>query len=366
VAYGGTERVVHLLTEGLVREGLDVTLFATGDSRTGAHLAYRFEDAPSDRIGNTMCELAHVLPACERAAEFDVVHDHSGPLGLALLAAQPATVLHTAHGPINPLVGEIYERACRGRAAGLTSLSLSQRRPRPDLPWLATVPNAIDVAGYPPRPSGSTGDYLLFLGRMCAEKGAHRAIEVARAAGLPLKIAAKCREPAERQYFERFVEPHLGDGVEYVGEASRPDKIELLHGALATLAPIEWEEPFGLVLVEAAACGTPVIATGRGAVPEVVVDGVTGVVVSSHHEMPAAVEQAVSLDREAMRAAVERRYDARVMVERYLEVYELAVRRSPRRRSQNGRARAARSALAGQVRPARPVAGTAVDQKTPR
>jgi hypothetical protein len=118
--------------------------------------------------------------------------------------------------------------------------------------------------------------------------------------------------------------------------------------------------------VESAACGTPVIATGRGAVPEVVVDGVTGVVVSSHHEMPAAVEQAVSLDREAMRAAVERRYDARVMVERYLEVYELAVRRSPRRRSQNGRARAARSALAGQVRPARPVAGTAVDQKTPR
>jgi glycosyltransferase involved in cell wall biosynthesis len=337
-AYGGTELVVHLLTEGLVREDVDVTLFASGDSQTSAELESVFDEAPSDKIGEAPLELAHVLTAVDRAHEFDVVHDHSGPLGLALLAAEGARVVHTVHGPIDDLMGDVYERAIRSERAGLTSLSSSQRRPRPDLPWLATIPNAIDLARYPQRPTDNPGDYLLFLGRMSPEKGAHRAIEVARAAGLPLKIAAKRREPAEEEYFEELVEPHLGDGIEYVGEASRPRMIELLHGALATLSPIEWEEPFGLVLIESAACGTPVIATRRGAVPEVVADGITGVIVDSHEEMPAVVERAVALDRDAMRAEVERCFDARVMVARYLELYEdlLRVTATSARRTRAG------------------------------
>jgi glycosyltransferase involved in cell wall biosynthesis len=343
-AYGGTELVVHLLTEGLVREGMDVTLFASGDSETGARLVSAFDEAPSERIGETTWELAHVLRACEQADRFDVVHDHSGPLGLSLLATRGVPVVHTVHGPVDEIVGDVYARACRGGCAGLTSLSFSQRSPRPDLPWIDTVPNAIDVESYPLRPQGE-GEYLLFLGRMCLDKGAHRAIEVARAAGLPLKMAAKCREPEEKHYFERFVEPQLGDGIEYLGKVSLREKVSLLHGALATLAPIEWEEPFGLVLVESAACGTPVIATRRGAVPEVVVDGVTGVVVESHEDMPGVLERAVSLDRDAMRAEVARRFDVSVMVERYLEVYELAIRRIRRRRPTVGRAEAARRAL---------------------
>ena len=330
-AYGGTELVVHLLAEGLVRAGVEVTLFASGDSSTSAELASVFDRAPSERLGEATWELAHLLPACERADEFDVVHDHSGPLGLALLALRGARVVHTVHGALDPLVTSVYERATRPATAGLVSLSRSQRTPRPDLPWVANVPNAIDVSRYPLGPAERAG-YLLFLGRMATEKGAHRAIEVARRAGLPLKIAAKCREPGEREYFQRFVEPHLGDGIEYVGEVGFDEKLALLRGALATLVPIEWEEPFGLVLIESAACGTPIIATRRGSVPEVVVDGVTGIVVESHLDMPEALSRAFELDREEMRREIAARFDAHVMVGRYLDLYESLLRRAPSRR----------------------------------
>ena len=171
----------------------------------------------------------------------------------------------------------------------------------PDLPWVATIPNAIDLSLYPCKPH--RGDYLLFLGRFSPDKGAHRAIAVAMELGLPLKLAGKNREPKERQYFAEFVEPHLGHGgIEYLGEVSHGEKVELLQDARATLFPIEWEEPFGLVMVESMACGTPVIATRHGAVPEVIEDGRSGIIVDNYRQMAAALEQADALDPMECRA----------------------------------------------------------------
>jgi glycosyltransferase involved in cell wall biosynthesis len=189
------------------------------------------------------------------------------------------------------------------------------------------VPNAIDVERFSIG-TGERDDYLLFLGRMCTEKGAHRAIEVARAAGRRLVIAAKCREEPELEYFQRYVEPHLGDGIEYVGEASLEEKVELLQRAAVTLVPIEWEEPFGLVMIESAACGTPVVATRRGSVPEVVIEGVTGIVVDDHLDMPAVLDRASALDPVAMREAIVSRFDAERMVSGYVLAYEDALRRT--------------------------------------
>ena len=204
--------------------------------------------------------------------------------------------------------------------AHLVSVSLNQRRPKPHLPWLANVPNALDLSFYPFAPARD--DYLLFLGRMSPDKGAHRAVAVALEAGLPLKIAGKCAEPAEQEYFDEMVRPHLGDGREYVGEVSHGEKVELLRDARATLFPIEWEEPFGLVMIESMACGTPVIATRWGAVPEVIEHGRTGIIVDDWGHMPDALEAADKLDPAAMRRSVEERFTPERMVADYVAAYE--------------------------------------------
>jgi glycosyltransferase involved in cell wall biosynthesis len=276
--YGGTEAVVSLLADGLVAAGHDVTLFASGDSLTRAKLSSVYEEAPSGRIGQTLPELRHCLACYGRAGEFDVINDHSGLPAAAIGGLLESPVLHTVHGPLDGEGGQIYEQIARtAPRLGLISLSLNQRRLRPGLPWVANCPNAVDFSLYPW--TRQRGDYLLFLGRMGRHKGAHRAIAVAQETGLPLKIAAKCREPAELEYFHELVEPHLDGRIEYLGEVADGDKVELLQGARATLFPIDWEEPFGLVLIESMACGTPVIATRRGAVPEVIEHGRTGIIV---------------------------------------------------------------------------------------
>jgi glycosyltransferase involved in cell wall biosynthesis len=190
---------------------------------------------------------------------------------------------------------------------------------RPSLPWVANCPNAIDLAAYPFAPR--RGDYLVFLGRMSPDKGAHRAIQVALRTGLPLKIAAKMREPREREYFEAFVRPHLSSRIEYVGEVGHQEKVALLRDARAMLFPISWEEPFGLVVVESMACGTPVIATRRGAVPEVIEDGVTGVIVAGHHQMPAALEAADRLDPREIRRRAEQHFSPARMLADYGAAY---------------------------------------------
>src|SRR5918999_3725459 len=322
--YGGIEWVVSMLADGLAEAGHDVTLFASGDSHTQAKLEFVFRRAPSDRIGQTFWELQHALACFARDGEFDVVHDHTGLLGLALGSLLRTPLVHTVHGPLTGHPGQLYEQIVRvAPQAHLVSLSLNQRRPKPDLPWLANVPNALELSYYPFAPV--KGEYLLFLGRMSPDKGAHRAVAVALEAGLPLKIAGKCAEPAEQEYFDAMVRPHLGDGREYVGEVSHGEKVELLRRARATLFPIEWEEPFGLVMIESMACGTPVIATRWGAVPEVIRDGETGIIVDDWNDFDRALEAADALDPAVMRRDVEERFTPQRMVADYLAAYEAAL-----------------------------------------
>jgi glycosyltransferase involved in cell wall biosynthesis len=327
--YGGIELVVSLLADGLVDAGHEVTLFASGDSLTKASLSYIFEEAPSELIGRSLPEIRHALACYERADEFDVINDHSGIPAAALGGLVQTPVLHTVHGPLDThetqhAYGAIAEIA---PAVGLISISENQRRPMPDLPWVATVPNAIDLSIYPSKPH--KGDYLLFLGRFSPDKGAHRAVAVAMELGLPLKMAGKNREPKERQYFAELVEPHLGHGgIEYLGEVTHGEKVELLQDARATLFPIEWEEPFGLVMIESMACGTPVIATRHGAVPEVIEQGVSGIIVENYREMAAALEQADALDPNECRRYVEDRFAPERMVGDYERAYREALART--------------------------------------
>ena len=277
-----------------------MTLFASGDSRTRAKLAAVFEQAPSERIGQTFWELQHALNCFARHDDFDVIHDHTGLMGLALGSLLADAARAHRPRPVDGHPGDLYEQVVRmAPHAQLISLSMNQREPSPNLPWIANVPNALDLSVYPYRPE--RGDYLLFLGRMSPDKGAHRAVTIALESGLPLKIAGKCAEPAEQEYFDEHVRPHLGGDREYVGEVSHGEKVELLQHARATLFPIEWEEPFGLVMIESMACGTPVIATRWGAVPEVIEDGRTGIIVDDWRQTAGALEEADALDPAVMR-----------------------------------------------------------------
>ena len=333
--YGGIEALVALLADALSDAGHDVTLFASGDSRTRATLSSIYEQAPSARIGEPLPELRNVLACYERADDFDVISDHSGPFAAALSELTPTPVLHTVHGPMDGELGDAYEQIARiAPRLGLISLSYNQRRPHPTLPWAANCPNAIDPSRFPF--TRERGDYLLFLGRMGHEKGCHHAIAVARATGLPLKIAAKCREPGERAYFAEFVEPNLGHGIEYLGEVGHDEKVELLRHARVTVFPVDWEEPFGLVMIESLACGTPVVATRRGSVPEVVEHGRTGIVVAHHRDMAAAVAEADRIDPAECRRAVEERFSPATLVANYLRAFRAALAHTAEPRSQRG------------------------------
>jgi glycosyltransferase involved in cell wall biosynthesis len=326
--YGGIEWVVSLLADGLVEAGHDVTLFASGESTTKAELVSAFPEAPSSEIGKTATELRHALSCFERAAEFDIVNDHSGPLAAALGGAVETPVVHTVHGPLTGADGELYASlAAAAPGVGLISLSMNQRKPQPDLPWVANCHNALDLDAYPVH--DERGEYLLFLGRMSADKGCHRAVQVALETGVPLRIAGKMREPPEQEYFECHVAPYLGNGIEYLGETSHAKKVALLQNARATLFPIEWEEPFGLVMIESMACGTPVIATRWGAVPEVIEHGRSGIVVDDYREMADALADADRLEPAECRRAVEEHFSAERMVADYETAYESVLARAP-------------------------------------
>ena len=326
--YGGIEWVVALLADGLVEAGHDVTLFASGDSRTKARLVSVYEEAPSDRIGTSLAELRHALACYERAGEFDVVNDHSG-----MPAAALAGTVETPDGPhrsraagrrgrgrsTSRSLGWFPESAssrCRSTSAGRSRTSPGLRTARTRSIWT-------------PIPCSRTaGDYLLFLGRLSPDKGCHRAIEVAKETGLPLKIAGKMRDPLEKEYFESTVRPSLGWGIEYLGEVTHENKVDLLQNARATLFPIEWEEPFGLVMIESMACGTPVVATRYGAVPEVIEPGRSGIIVDSFRDMAAAIEAADAIEPLACRAYVEERFSSERMVADYVAAYELMISRA--------------------------------------
>ncbi len=325
-AYGGIEWIVSLLADGLVDGGHDVTLFASGDSHTKARLESVYDVAPGEWIGHTFWELRHTVSCLVRAGEFDVISDHTGLLGLALGSMGRTPFAHTVHGPLSGEPGRLYDQVtAMVPHAALIAVSEAQRRPMPDLPWVATCPNALDLSLYPFMPD--RGDYLLFLGRMTADKGAHRAVAVAIECGLPLKLAGKCREPLEQRYFDELVRPHLSDRIEYVGEVTHGEKVELLQHARATLFPIEWDEPFGLVMIESMACGTPVIATRYGAVSEVIEDGVSGIIVDRWRDMPGALERVDAIDSRVQRQVVEERFSPERMVADYIGAYEATIAR---------------------------------------
>jgi glycosyltransferase involved in cell wall biosynthesis len=319
--YGGIEWVVSILADGLVEQGHQVTLFAAGDSQTKARLVTSYDEPPSMRIGLAMPDLHHALTCYARAGDFDIVNDHSGPLGAALGAAVESPVCHTVHGPLTGESGDVYSLiGSVSPSVGLISVSDSQRSPLPNLNWLATCHNAIAMDSYPFHPTND--GYLLFLGRMSPDKGAHHAVALARETGLPMILAGKMQDVEERQHFEAHVAPLLGGNIEYVGEVSHDEKVRLLQNAQATVFPIQWPEPFGLVMVESMACGTPVVATRQGAVPEVIEQGRSGVIVDSPSELAAAVEQAITLDPFECRASAVERFSPERMVDDYVAAYQ--------------------------------------------
>jgi glycosyltransferase involved in cell wall biosynthesis len=326
--YGGTEAVVSLLVDGLVSRGHDVTLFAAGESRTQASLVSTFEAARSDDLGLTQPELLHALTCVRDAGRFDVVSDHSGALALALSNLTSTPFLTTVHGTLAGESGALYRSVCEVTpGAALVALTESHRTSAPDLPWAASIPNAVSLDDHPCR-EHSGGEYLFWLGRMSPDKGPVTAIAVARAAGMPMLLAGKLRGAAERAHFEREVEPRLGDGIAYVGEVDLHERVELLHGARALINPLAWDEPFGLVMVEAMACGVPVVATPRGSVPEIVVNGVTGWIAASVEGMVAAVERCDAIDPRDCRALVELRYSPARMVADYVGAFHGVIERA--------------------------------------
>jgi glycosyltransferase involved in cell wall biosynthesis len=321
VLYGGTERVVSVLTEELVRRGHDVTLFASGDSQTAATLVpcsrigLRLDPDVRDYVAYTLIELSEVYG---RAAQFDLIHNHVDYLAFPFARLTGAATITTTHGRLD--LTEVQRLYRVFPEVPLISISDDQRTHLPEANWAATIPNGIDLSGFHYRPE--RGDYLVFLGRISPEKRPDRAIEIARDAGMKLIIAAKI-DPVDRQYFEHAIEPLIrhNPNVEFIGEVDERGKDELLGGAYAYLFPIDWPEPFGLTMVESMATGTPVIAYRAGSVPEVVVDGVTGFVCDTVTAMVQAVERVPGLNRADCRRHVERHFSATTMADRYEQVY---------------------------------------------
>jgi glycosyltransferase involved in cell wall biosynthesis len=320
-AYGGTEQVVDLLARGLTAAGHDVVLFATGDStcpvpRKWAH------DRPPSPMGDVVGEAFHTVRAYDELARcgVELIHDHTtlGPLLAASGVGDDVPLVATNHGPFNSITNGLY--AAAAARAHVVAISHDQARSAaPLVPIAAVIPHGIEVDAMPF--GAGDGGYVLFLGRMVAEKGVREAIEVARHAGWPIKLAAKCREEREREYFEHEIAPLLGEDAEYVGEVGLEDKTELLAGAAALINPIQWREPFGLVMAESLACGTPVIATSIGSAPELIDSGITGWVCDDVDEMAMALKCIDQIDRRACRDTAERRFSIATMVDAHVDLY---------------------------------------------
>lgn len=323
--YGGTERIVSYLTEELIAMGHDVTLFASGDSQSKARLispckqALRLDSARPEALAYQTIQLNQVT---NLADEFDVIHFHMDYLHFPLFAMAYSKTLTTMHGRLDlPHLPAVFAEF---PLMPVVSISENQRLLLPLANWQATVYHGLPVDRY--EPGDHNGGYLAFLGRICPEKRVDRAIEIARITGIPLRIAAKV-DSADHQYFEVCIRPLLSDPlIEYVGEIGENEKSEFLGQALALLFPIDWPEPFGLVMIEAMATGTPVIAFRKGSVPEVVDEGITGCIIDTMEEAGRAVERAIALNPRGIRARFERRFSVERMAQDYVTVYEAMLR----------------------------------------
>ena len=323
-AYGGTENVLDTLGRGLDAAGHEVLLCTTGDSTSPVKRSSVFERAIGVGSGSSVDEIRHVINAYEALDGADVVHDHTlvGPLYSGAFPGLP--VVTTNHGPFNAALIDLY-RVVSGRVP-IIAISHHQASTALPVPIAAVIHHGVDPADFSVGAGG--GGYAVFLGRMHPGKAPHVAAEIARTVGFPLRIAAKMREPEERAYFEAMVRPLLGTDVSYVGEVDRQAKIELLGGAECLLNPIAWAEPFGMVMIEAMACGTPVLTTNYGAAPEIVEDGVVGFVRSDKLGLVEALGRVHEIERAACRERVEKIFSVKRMVDAHLDVYERAVARS--------------------------------------
>ena len=318
--YGGIELVVSLQVEGLVEAGHDVTLFASGGSETKARLVSPMEEPPDpSEMGNPWYDGYHALSAYLQVDDMDVVHDHAaivGPVAGALRRDNPP-VVHTLHGPWTEQTRRFY--SVTGHHVHLVAISDAQRADNEDVPYAGTVHNGIDLALYPYREVKD--DFLIYIGRANSDKGPKEAITIARRAGLPLHMILKRSEPPEHEYFEREIRPLLASDIELHQNVSHELKVDLLGRARAMVFPIRWPEPFGLVMVEAMACGTPVVTTNWGAAPEVVDDGVTGYRRDGEDDLVDAVSHTADLSPADSRRWVEERFSGRAMVRGYEAVY---------------------------------------------
>ncbi len=317
-AYGGIEAVLATLGAALVRRGHAVRMVAPEGSRI-AGVEIVETPLPTLPMGDVVGDFAHALAGLDALRDVDVVLDHSGVAAAALADAHPVPMLHVCHGSSVGVLGQVYVGlARRVRTLRLVAISETQRRSLPPAATVGVCHNGLDVDDVPFGDGG--GGYLAFVGRMAPEKAPDAAIRIARAAGLPLRMAAKCRDEREQAYFDARVRPLLGPDVEWLGEIDHAARGQLLADALALVFPITWEEPFGMVMIEAMAAGTPVLATPRGAAPEIVVDGVTGYLRHGEAELAGAAGRVGAIDRSACRAHVERHFSGTAMARAYERV----------------------------------------------
>lgn len=316
--YGGIELVVDLLSRGLQAAGHEVVLFTTGDSTCPVPKRWVLPEAEGTRIGMAIPELRHVVHGYQALRDVDIVHDHTvfGPLYSERFPHLP--VVTTIHGPFNEELTDLYSLVAD--RVPVICVSHDQRSMAPTVPVARVIHHGIEAASFPV--GAGDGGYCLFLGRMAPEKGAHRAIAACRKAGVPLLMAAKMREPWERAYFDQEVAPYLGEDVRYLGEVPHEEKLALLGGAMALINPIRWHEPFGLVMTEALACGTPVITFPEGAAPEIIEHGKTGFVCTDETDMTDAITRIGEIDRHRCRAAVEGYFSVERMVDEHVELFE--------------------------------------------
>jgi glycosyltransferase involved in cell wall biosynthesis len=316
--YGGTEAVIDRLARGLIGFGHEVLLCTTGDSTAGVRRHALYDEARTEAIGMIVPELCHVIDAREAAATADVIHDHTITGGLLAGTEDGPPTAVTHHGPFDASFARIFS-AVAARAA-VVAISAAQAGGAEPGTIARIIHHGVETERIPV--GQGQGGYLAFLGRITPAKGIAEAIAMARAVGRPLRIGAKCREPEERAYFDAVVRPQLGPDIEYLGELDETEKYDLLGNAAGLLNPIQWDEPFGLVMIESLATGTPVLTLARGAAPEIVDDGVTGVLATDCDGLLARLAAVEGLDRTACRVAAETRFSSARMVAEHLALYE--------------------------------------------